>query len=1570
MRNDSSTPKTPCPPGRAGLYDPALEHDACGLALIVRYRGRPDHEVVEQALSALRKLEHRGGIGSDDGTGDGAGITLQIPHDYFAEVLAADGTELPAAGEYAAGIGFFSQDYRRDLTGAGRAESDDVFPAPGLPETEQDADSAESGEEALVHRIAAEEGLSVLAFREVPHDESVLGEIARSTQPRMRQVFFALDERYPARDADDLRRRAYIVRKRLDLAGIYFPSLSPTTITYKGMLETGQLARYYTELDDPRLTSRIALVHSRFSTNTFPSWQLAQPFGTIAHNGEINTVRGNRNWMQARESKLASELFASPVPGTDDSLDRLCPIVPPGASDSASFNAVLELMVASGRSLPQSMLMMIPEAWENNPGMGESRKAFYQYHSLLMEPWDGPACVAFTDGRLAGAVLDRNGLRPARYVMTSDTVVLASEIGVVDLDESEVIGRGRLTPGRMFLVDTESERIISDTEIKNTLATQHPYEEWLEESSKRLDQLPARVHVSHPPASVRRRQRTFGYTEEELRVLIAPMAEAGAEPLGAMGTDTAIAGLSTRPRLLFDYFHQNFAQVTNPPLDSIREHIVTSMSAGLGREGNLLEHDRPDSAHIIIDRPVIDNDDLAAIAHAKGSALGVDSPRPSVTLSGLYSVNGGDEAMERRIDELCAEASAAVSAGAVFIVLSDRQSTADLAPIPSLLLTSALHHHLVRERTRTQVSIVVEAGDVREVHHAAMLVSFGASAVNPYLLMETAEVLVREDRVRGVSESAAVANVLAALNKGLLKIMSKMGISTVQSYHGAQTFEAVGLSEEFIDRYFTSTPHQLGGKGIVEIAAENTARHADAYRDDHPRPAHRPLRIGGEYQWRREGPSHLFNPETIFKLQHSTATKSYEIFQQYTSAVDDQSRELMTLRGLFDLVPLPDGPIDISEVEPASAIMRRFSTGAMSYGSISQEAHETLAIAMNRIGGKSNTGEGGEDTARLLDPERRSAIKQIASGRFGVTSHYLTEADDLQIKMAQGAKPGEGGQLPGEKVYPWIAKTRHATPGVGLISPPPHHDIYSIEDLAQLIHDLGRANARARVHVKLVSAIGVGTVAAGVAKAGADVVLVSGHDGGTGASPLNSLKHAGTPWELGLAEAQQTLILNGLRDRVSVQVDGQLKTGRDVIIAALLGAEEFGFATTALVVSGCIMMRVCHKDTCPVGVATQNPVLRQRYQGQADHVVNFFTFIAEEVRGYLAHLGFRSLDEAIGAVERLRIDEERAQRSGLALDLSQILTVPADLHGNTEGARKCAGPVRRDFADELDPRLLEQAREAIDTGVPVTITSEIANTDRSVGTLLGHHVTLAHADRGLPADTIRLQLHGTAGQSLGAYLPSGVSIDLSGDANDYVGKGLSGGTVSVHPSAANRTRPEHNFIAGNVLGYGATAGKLFVSGQVGERFMVRNSGAEAVVEGIGDHGLEYMTGGVAVILGGTGRNFAAGMSGGTAYVLDFNPARLNPDERAAGVFRFTGVGVDDMEVLQRLLSEHVDWTGSPLAGELLDGLRRGEDVLSRFTKIIPVAYQAVREIQTELAEEGTSPNSDAAWHKILEVTHG
>ncbi|WP_309130161.1 glutamate synthase large subunit [Brevibacterium sp.] len=1537
--SESSTPNRPTPkaPIRDGLYDPSLEHDNCGLALIVRYRGGPDHEVVAQALEALRKLEHRGGIGSDEGTGDGAGITVQVPDSFFRREL---GDVLPAPGGYAVGTAFLDPD-------------------------------AHQAQEDLFARIAAEEGLRILAWRGVPHEASILGDIARRTQPLLKQVFLVGADESPTVDQDDLERRAFLARKRIGNHGLYFPSLSSRTLTYKGMLSTAQLGAFYPDLADPEFLSRIALVHSRFSTNTFPSWKLAQPFRLIAHNGEINTVRGNRNWMRARESALGSDLLqpagahALPDPG----LERISPIVPPDTSDSGSFDTVLELMVAAGRSLPQALLMMIPEAWQNNPGMGEARRAFYEYHSQLMEPWDGPACVAFTDGRIAGAVLDRNGLRPARYTMTEDTVVLASESGVVDLDESRIVARGRLTPGRMFLVDTVEERIVSDTEIKNQLAAEHPYDDWVAQSSKRLGELPTRVHITHPQSSVRRRQQTFGYTEEELRLLISPMAETGAEPLGAMGTDTAIAALSNRPRLLFDYFSQNFAQVTNPPLDSIRESVVTSMAAAIGREGNLLESSRPDSMHILLDRPVIDNDELAAIVHLKGAHLGVGVDRPTTVLSGLFPVRGGERAMQQRIDEICAEADAAMDADAMFLVISDRDSSSERAPIPSLLLTSALHHHLVRRRCRTRASIVVEAGDVREVHHVATLLGFGASAVNPYLVMETAEVLVRTGRVTAVYQERAVANILDALNKGLMKIMSKMGISTVQSYKGAQTFEALGLSDAFISRFFTGTPHQLGGHGIERIAADVLARHAEAYRDDRPRPAHRELEVGGEYQWRREGPGHLFNPETVFKLQHATASARYDIFKEYTSAIDDQARELMTLRGLFRFVPKTSGPIDIDEVEDVGAIMKRFSTGAMSYGSLSQEAHETLAIAMNRIGGKSNTGEGGEDVERLLDPERRSAIKQVASGRFGVTSHYLTAADDIQIKMAQGAKPGEGGQLPGEKVYPWIAKTRHATPGVGLISPPPHHDIYSIEDLAQLIHDLGRANARARVHVKLVSGIGIGTVAAGVTKAGADVVLVSGHDGGTGASPLNSLKHAGTPWELGLAETQQTLVLNGLRHRVSVQVDGQLKTGRDIVIAALLGAEEYGFATSALVVAGCILMRVCHKDTCPVGVATQNPVLRERFHGKAEHVVNFFTFLATEVRELLAELGFRSLDEAIGAVEHLAIDPDRARALAPELDLTPILQSPRPVSGAAP-IRRSAERVHRDFSAELDARLLEQVGDAVRSGLPVRVSAEVVNTDRSVGTLLGHHLTLAHAEAGLSDDTITVDLHGTAGQSLGAFLPAGITLSLTGDANDYVGKGLSGGIVTVRPHPVNPGRPEHNVIAGNVLAYGATAGRLFVSGQVGERFLVRNSGVEAVVEGIGDHGLEYMTGGVAVILGPTGRNFAAGMSGGVAYVLDFNSSRLNPSERAAGVFRFTGVSGEDMSVLTRLLDEHARRTDSPLATELLTGLRRGDDVLSRFTKIIPVAYSHVVGIQAETIAAGGAPDGDEAWAKILEVTRG
>ena len=1188
-----------------GLYDGRHEHDACGVAFVATLTGVPSHDIVAQALTALRNLDHRGAAGAEPNSGDGAGILMQVPDAFLRAVVDF---ELPSPRFYAVGTAFL----------------------PG------DADEV-AKTKSRIEELAAEEHLTVLGWREVPVVPDTLGRTARSVMPAFSQLFLA--GAGPRVSGMALERLAFCLRKRAEReTDVYFPSLSSRTLAYKGMLTTDQLDHVFPDLVDERMASALAVVHSRFSTNTFPSWPLAHPFRFIAHNGEINTVMGNRNWMRAREALLESDL----IPGD---LERIYPICTTGASDSASFDEVLELLHMGGRSLPHAVLMMIPEAWENHTEMDAKRRAFYSFHSSMMEPWDGPACVVFTDGSQIGAVLDRNGLRPSRYWVTDDgLVVLASEVGVLDLDPATIVRKGRLQPGRMFLVDTDEHRIIEDEEVKSELANEHPYDEWLHAGLMHLADVPQREHIVHTHASVTRRQQVFGYTEEELRILLTPMANAGLEALGSMGTDSPIAALSDRPRMLFDYFAQLFAQVTNPPLDAIREELVTSLNGTIGPEANLLRPTPASCRQVVLPFPVITNDDLAKILHINRDG---DMPGFITHVSrGLYEVEGGGAAMARRLDEICQEVSAAIAGGARIIVLSDRHCTAELAPIPSLLLTGAVHHHLVREKTRTQVGLLIEAGDVREVHHVALLIGFGAAAVNPYLAMESVEDLARDGFYVKVEPQVAVKHLVKALGKGVLKVMSKMGVSTVASYTGAQIFEAVGLSQSVVDKYFTGTTSKLGGIGIDTIADEVARRHATAYPRGGISPAHRQLEIGGEYQWRREGEPHLFDPETVFRLQHATRAGRYDVFKQYTARVDEQSERLMTLRGLFrfagDRVPIP-----IEEVEPVSEIVKRFSTGAMSYGSISQEAHETLAIAMNRIGAKSNTGEGGEDADRLHDPERRSAIKQVASGRFGVTSEYLTNSDDIQIKMAQGAKPGEGGQLPGNKVYPWVAKTRHSTPGVGLISPPPHHDIYSIEDLAQLIHDLKNANPAARIHVKLVSEVGVGTVAAGVSKAHADVVLISGHDGGTGAAPLTSLKHAGGPWELGLAETQQTLLLNGLRDRIVVQTDGQLKTGRDVMVAALLGAEEYGFASAPLVVSGCIMMRVCHLDTCPVGVATQNPVLRQRFNGKPEFVVTFFEYVAEEVRELLASLGFRSLDEAIGQVDALDITPARRPLEGI-----------------------------------------------------------------------------------------------------------------------------------------------------------------------------------------------------------------------------------------------------------------------------------------------------------------------------------
>jgi len=1473
-------------PVTQGLYDSANEHDACGVAMVATLNKMPTHEIVEKALTALRNMEHRGASGAEPDSGDGAGILIRVPHAFYKEVTEF---ELPESNFYATGIAFIAR-------------------------------GAEVRTE--IAKIAEEEGLKVLGWRELPINASSLGKTATSVMPIFEQLFIAGKNNESGIELDRL---AFCLRKRAEHSlDLYFPSLSSQTIVYKGMLTTGQLEEFFPDLSDQRVVSPMALVHSRFSTNTFPSWPLAHPYRFIAHNGEINTVKGNRNWMRARESLLASEL----IPGD---ISRLFPIVEMSGSDSASFDEVLELLYLGGRPLHHAVLMMIPEAWENHTTMSQKRRDFYAFHASLMEPWDGPACVTFTDGHFVGAVLDRNGLRPSRYWVTDDgIVVLASEVGVLEFPAEKIVRKGRLQPGKMFLVDIETGRIIEDDEIKDTLADAAPYGKWLADGMVKLSELPAREHILYPHSSVVRRQRAFGYTEEDLRILITPMAKNGMEALGSMGTDSPIAALSEKPRLLFDYFSQLFAQVTNPPLDAIREELVTSLGGSIGPEHNLLDPGPESCRQLSLAFPVIDNDELAKIIH-----INADDDFPELeayVVRGLFPVVGDGNTLQIRLEEIKREVSAAIQAGAHVIVLSDRNGDAEDCPIPSLLLTAAVHHHLIREKTRTQVGLVVEAGDVREVHHVALLIGFGAAAVNPYLAMESAEDLVLQGVITGITPEKAVRNIIKSLGKGVLKVMSKMGISTIASYTGAQVFEAIGLSQEVINEYFVGTTSRLGGINLDTIAEETIARHHIAYPVGGAIPGSKRLPIGGEYQWRRDGEPHLFNPETVFALQHSTRSKRYDIFKRYTGKVDQQSKQLMTLRGLFEFQTDKQAAISIDEVEPISEIVKRFSTGAMSYGSISLEAHETLAIAMNRLGGKSNTGEGGEDSERLIPmangDSKRSAIKQVASGRFGVTSEYLVNADDIQIKIAQGAKPGEGGQLPGNKVYPWIAKVRYSTPGVGLISPPPHHDIYSIEDLAQLIHDLKNANKNARIHVKLVAEVGVGTVAAGVSKAHADVVLISGHDGGTGASPLTSLKHAGGPWELGLAETQQTLLLNGLRDRIVVQTDGQLKTGRDVVIAALLGAEEYGFATAPLVVSGCVMMRVCHLDTCPVGVATQNPELRKRFTGKPEFVETFFEYIAQEVREILASLGFRTLQEAIGHVEYLDTRDAVSHWKASGLDLAPLLVRP-----DVKSALHRTTTQDHGLAAALDNKLIELAAPALERGEAVRIDMPVKNVNRTVGTMLGSEVTRRYGLAGLPVGTIDLTLHGSAGQSLGAFLPQGIVIRLYGDSNDYVGKGISGGRIIVRPDEKAKFASGDNVIAGNVIGYGSTSGQIYIRGLVGERFCVRNSGATAIVEGIGDHGCEYMTGGIVVILGATGRNFAAGMSGGRAFVLDLNPAQVNTD-----MVDILSVPEDQKEQLKTLVSDFFTETGSTIAKELL---KEWSSSVSKFSLVMPRDYARV-----------------------------
>jgi glutamate synthase (NADPH/NADH) large chain len=1499
-------------PERSGLYDPAFEHDACGVAMVATLNKEATHEIVQQGLEALRNLDHRGASGAEVNSGDGAGIMIRIPDLFLRKEVEFD---LPSAGGYVVGIAFLPKDFQ---------------------------------ELKRLDALAEEEGLRVLGWRSVPINSSSLGATALSVMPDFKMLFLS------GRGGESgiaLDRLAFCFRKRAEhQLPLYFASLSAETIVYKGMLTTHQLSEFFPDLNDSNLKSPFALVHSRFSTNTFPSWPLAHPYRFIAHNGEINTVKGNRNWMAAREALLESDL----IPGD---LKRLFPIVDPQGSDSASFDEVLELLYLGGRSLPHAVLMMIPEAWENHETMSELRREFYRFHSALMEPWDGPACITFTDGHQIGAVLDRNGLRPSRFWITKDgLVVLASEVGVLDIPQDRVLRKGRLQPGKMFLVDLDAGRVIEDDEIKDALATSAPYGEWLHAGMVQLEDIPAREHIFYPHSSVLRRQRAFGYTEEELRLIITPMARSGAEPIGSMGTDTPVAVLSEKPRLLFDYFSQLFAQVTNPPLDAIREELVTSLGGSIGPEHNLLDPGPASCRQISLDFPVIDNDQLAKIinVNADGSHPGLSAH----VVRGLFPIAEGGEGLKNRLEDIRAEVSQAIKDGARIIVLSDRDGDGENAPIPSLLLTAAVHHHLIREKSRTKVGLVIETGEVREVHHIALLVGYGAAAVNPYLAMESAEDLVLQGVITDVTAEKAVYNLIKSLGKGVLKVMSKMGISTIASYTGAQVFEALGLSQELIDEYFVGTTSRLGGVGLDVIAEETIKRHHIAYPPGGEIPNTKRLPIGGEYQWRRDGEPHLFDPETVFALQHATRSKRYDIFKRYTTRIDEQSKALMTLRGLFTFKEGVRGAIPIEEVEPVAEIVKRFSTGAMSYGSISQEAHETLAIAMNRLGAKSNTGEGGEDPDRYKPlgngDWKRSAIKQVASGRFGVTSEYLVNADDIQIKMAQGAKPGEGGQLPGNKVYPWIAKTRHSTPGVGLISPPPHHDIYSIEDLAQLIHDLKNSNRDARIHVKLVAQVGVGTVAAGVSKAHADVVLISGHDGGTGASPLTSLKHAGAPWELGLAETQQTLILNGLRDRIVVQTDGQMKTGRDVVIAALLGAEEFGFATAPLVVSGCVMMRVCHLDTCPVGVATQNPELRKRFTGKPEFVETFFEYIAEEVREWLAKLGFRTLAEAIGQVELLDTKKAIDHWKASGLNLEPILKFP---DATKYRARKKEVEQDHGLSGALDNELLELAAPALLSGEHLSISLPIRNRNRTVGTILGSEITKRFGGAGLPEDTIEVTLHGSAGQSLGAFIPRGLTIRLYGDTNDHLGKGISGGRVIVRPDERALFDSEQNVIAGNVVGYGATSGEIFVRGIVGERFCVRNSGATAVVEGAGDHGCEYMTGGQVVVLGKTGRNFAAGMSGGVAYLLDLDPRLVNTE-----MVDLQEVPAEDISRLEKIVSKFFVETGSNVAAELL---KSWSTSIKRFTRVMPRDYARVLKVISEAEKSGK--DQDRA---IMEVLNG
>jgi glutamate synthase (ferredoxin) len=1502
-------------PPRQGLYDPRFEHDACGVGFVVNIKGDKSHEIVEQALTVLQNLDHRGACGCEENTGDGAGVLLQVPHAFFEPACDGLGFQLPDPGEYGVGMLF-------------------------LPDERKQRRQFEK----ILEDIIAGEGQRLLGWRKVPTDNLYLGETAKSCEPFVRQVFVGRGEGI----TDDLafERKLYVIRRRAEnairYAGLpggdffYVPSFSSRTIIYKGMLTPRQVTTFYPDLSDPMVESAIAVVHSRFSTNTFPSWGRAHPYRYLIHNGEINTLRGNENWMHARHGMLASELF-----GAD--LKKVFPVIQEDGSDSAKFDNCLEFLALSGRSLPHAVMMMIPEPWENHESMDEKKHAFYEYHSSLMEPWDGPASIAFTDGTVVGAVLDRNGLRPSRYYVTKDDlVIMASEVGVLDVPPERVLEKRRLQPGRMFLVDTSEGRIISDEEIKTQMAKGQPYGKWLKDNRVHFSDLP-NVPEKEPLYNHQvtlQRLQAFGYNFEDLKINVGPMAQNSIQPVGSMGTDTPLAVLSDKPQLLYNYFKQLFAQVTNPPIDPIREELITSTTLTLGLEGNLVDPKPESCRQLRLPDPILKNSDMEKLRK-------IDMPGlKSLTLPILFNPAEGKTGLERALEELFKAADQAIADGTTILILSDKGVDRTYAPIPALLASSGLHHHLIRCGTRTRAGLVLESGEPREVHHFCLLLGYGVQAINPYLAYECLNDMIHEGMLKGITYHEAIKGYDKAVYKGVVKVMAKMGISTIKSYCGAQIFEAVGLGQVLVDKYFTWTPSRVGGIGLEEITREAQQQHARAF-PTYPLNGHT-LEVYGQYQYRNDGELHLFNPRTIHLLHKACRTNDYRNFKEYTQLVDGQSERMATLRGLMEL-KYASKPIPIEEVEPLDAIVKRFKTGAMSYGSISKEAHEALAIAMNRIGGKSNTGEGGEDPARYVpDPNgdsRNSAIKQVASGRFGVTSYYLTQARELQIKMAQGAKPGEGGELPGRKVYPWIAKVRHSTPGVGLISPPPHHDIYSIEDLAQLIHDLKNANHHARISVKLVSEIGVGTIAAGVAKGHADVVLISGHDGGTGASPQTSIKHAGLPWELGLAETHQTLVLNNLRSRIAVETDGQLKTGRDVIVAALLGAEEFGFATTALVTLGCIMMRVCHLDTCPVGVATQNPELREKFTGDPVHVVNFMHFIAQEMREHMAKLGFRTVNEMVGRSDRLEVRRAVEHLKAKGLDYAAILYQPKV---KKEVGRYCQIPQNHGLENALDNQvLLDLAAPALERGEKVRATLDIRNTNRVVGTILGSEVTRRFGPQGLPEDTIHFHFQGSAGQSFGAFVPPGMTLELEGDANDYFGKGLSGGKVILYPSEGSTFAPEENIIVGNVAFYGATHGEAYIRGMAGERFCVRNSGVRAVVEGVGDHACEYMTGGTVVVIGTTGRNFAAGMSGGMAYVLDEDGTFKNR-------CNFETVALErlderDLQDVEEMLKRHAVYTRSARAWQFL---ALWQETAPKFVKVMPRDYRRVLEALQEAEAKG------------------